>query len=108
MNRYVRTVVTGALVGAALLAAAPQAAHAEVWNCRTEILSAENYAYAVCDAGFGTYRVAVTCNSPHPPYTRTIVGPWVTKSSGSYGPLSTAYGHAQGCQVVGTPKVQVR
>ncbi|MEV6030744.1 hypothetical protein AB0L65_06330 [Nonomuraea sp. NPDC052116] len=92
--------LAAAAAGAIVLAGIATPAHAEVWNCFTSVNTTTNVAGALCASGFGSYRVAAKCNSAHYPYTRTIVGPWVTKVSGQQGTWSTASGDAQGCHVV--------
>lgn len=99
MGNVVRALAAMA-VGGIVLAGTATPAHAEVWNCYSSVNTATNVAGALCASGFGSYRVAAKCNSAHYPYTRTIVGPWVTKSSGQKGPASTVSGDPQGCHVV--------
>lgn len=110
-RRLPRVIAATAIVSAALLvgpAAPVHAEVAEVWDCGAYANTSTNVASGLCYGGFGTYRVAAKCNSAHYPYTRTIVGQWVTKrSTDNPGPVSRAYGDAQGCHVV-SAWVQVR
>jgi hypothetical protein len=91
-------VMAAAVPSIAVLGATP--AVAEVWGCHAEANQAENRGYAYCNAGFGTYRVRVECNSGHWPYTRTLYGPWVYKSQDGMGFLSEVRGQPNGCHVV--------
>ncbi|WP_431933457.1 hypothetical protein [Nonomuraea jabiensis] len=100
MGNFVRSLATAAAAGAIVLAGTAIPAHAEVWDCETGLNHGDNRAWAVCNQGFGSYRVAAKCNSAHYPYTRTIVGEWRTKVSGQDGQLSIANGDPQGCHVV--------
>lgn len=104
--KILRTSAASVLVGAAVLLLAPQPAHAALSRCSAGIETQNNYAYASCGEGSGTYRVTSKCNSAHWPYTRTIVGPWVTKTAGVPGPRSVANGDPQGCHVVGPAQVE--
>ncbi|MEW1843641.1 hypothetical protein AB0392_37330 [Nonomuraea angiospora] len=99
MGNVVRALAAAA-AGAMVLAGTAIPAQAEVWNCFTSVNTTTNVAGALCASGFGSYRVAAKCNSAHYPYTRTIVGPWVTKASTEQGKWSTASGDPQGCHVV--------
>lgn len=99
MGNFVRAAAAAA-VGTLILGGMATPAHAEVWDCVARVNVKYNFGTTNCNSGFGTYRVAAKCNSAHYPYTRTIVGPWVTKTSGQVGPPSTAYGEPQGCHVV--------
>jgi hypothetical protein len=71
-----------------------------VWACFASVNQSDNTGNAFCAQGFGTYHVRVKCNSAHWPYTRTIDGPWVTKSRDQSGPTSTVRGDGSGCIVV--------
>ncbi|MEV5500840.1 hypothetical protein AB0M50_36135 [Nonomuraea fuscirosea] len=93
-------VLAAAAGGAIAFAGVATPANAEVWACSSFVNTTTNVAGAVCNGGFGTYRVAATCNSAHYPYTRTVVGPWKTKTSGHPGPYSLVSGEPQGCHVV--------
>lgn len=90
-------VVLASVVAALSMTAAP--AQAAVWDCNPVLNVPENLAAAQCKSGFGTYRVAAECNSGHWPYTTTIYGRWVTKSSGAAGPISFVYADGYGCNV---------
>ncbi|MEU6794034.1 hypothetical protein ABZ907_20255 [Nonomuraea wenchangensis] len=99
MRRFTQ-ILAAAAGGAMVLAGLATPAHAEVWNCFSSVNTTTNVAGTFCASGFGSYRVAATCNSAHYPYTRTVVGPWVTKVSGQSAPASTVSGDPQGCHVV--------
>ncbi|MFI7616148.1 hypothetical protein ACIBP6_33485 [Nonomuraea terrae] len=99
MRNFAR-VLAAVAGGAMVLAGIATPAHAEVWGCYTDVDTRTNVAGAACTGGFGSYRVAAKCNSAHYPYTRTVVGPWVTKVSGQPGPPSIVSGDSQGCHVV--------
>jgi hypothetical protein len=74
-------------------------ADAAVWSCGAGVVTAYNVGYAYCNAGFGSYRVAATCNSPRWPYTRTVYGPWVWRSSGHSSPWSVVSGDDHACHI---------
>ncbi|SEU43727.1 hypothetical protein SAMN05421811_12226 [Nonomuraea wenchangensis] len=99
MGNLVRALTAGA-VGAVVLAGIATPARAEVWDCVAGLSTEGNVAYTQCWGGFGSYRVIAKCNSGHWPYTRDVVGPWVTKVSGTAGPVSRVSGDPQGCHVV--------
>jgi hypothetical protein len=97
-------IVVGASLAAAFLAipatvgSAP--ANASVWDCYADVNTGENFATASCQSGFGYYRVRAECNSGSWPYTKTIYGPWIYRSSGQGGsPPSNAYGDPAACHV---------
>ncbi|WP_433516779.1 hypothetical protein ACQP2T_15205 [Nonomuraea sp. CA-143628] len=90
--------ITALSLSVALTAGAAPA-QAAVWDCSAYIDVAYNTASATCLAGFGNFRVRAECNSGHWPYTTTIWGPWIYRSSGPSRFVSEVSGDAYGCNV---------
>ncbi len=77
-----------------------QAANAAVWNCSSYITTKDNSAYAVCNSGVGSYRVVATCYSPSWPYTKTLYGPYISRTTYSgNGARSSVWGDSSGCHI---------
>ena len=83
----------------AVMLASSAPAKAAVWGCGAYINTTVNAAVAYCDYGFGSVRVAATCNSPSWPYTTTVYGAWVYRYSGGPRVYSVKYADSSGCHV---------
>jgi hypothetical protein len=108
MRRLIGRCLVALLCAGGFVGTQPEPAEAAVWSCTATTDQAYNYAYAECAGGFGWYRVKTVCSTSSWPYTTTIYGSWVYKSSSEpLGPASWVSGDSHSCHVVSSA-VQVQ
>ncbi|HEY9372683.1 hypothetical protein [Streptomyces sp.] len=103
MRRIAKMTVQGVVASLGLttcLVVGASPAQAAVYDCRASFNNEDNLAIAHCYGGFGQYRVKAACASPTYPYSITIYGPWVSRSSGQSSPKgSLVDGDAYNCHI---------
>ncbi|MEU8526229.1 MULTISPECIES: hypothetical protein [Streptomyces] len=103
MRRITKVAVQGVVASVGLttcLVVGASPAQAAVYDCKASFNGEDNMAVAHCYGGFGRYRVKSKCDSPTYPYSITIYGPWVSRSSGqSHPPASLVDGDRYNCHI---------